>query len=367
MRAFACPNCGLLAFFENSVCVRCQTPLGFRAPTRELLAIGPPPAPDGGPGGAAAGSGGAQDGFVRGANAATAECNWILTEEEHATHDGLCLSCRLTRTRPNDHDITGLAAFAETEAAKRRLVFQLLDLGLPVDPYDEGVEEGLAFDLLSSQFAAVTTGHDDGLITLDLAEADDAYREEVRTDLGEAYRTLLGHLRHEIGHYYWPILIRDDGPGIERVRALFGDERLDYGEALDAHYQNGPPADWRDHYVSSYATMHPWEDWAETFAHYLHIRDTLQTAAAFGVSVAGPDAPTDAREYLEAVPEADVTGRPFTDILDEWLPLTYALNAINRSMGHGDLYPFVLAPAVIDKLTFVHDLMPVGAITPASR
>ena len=123
----------------------------------------------------------------------------------------------------------------------------------------------------------MVTGHADGVITLDLAESDDVHRERRRAELGEPYRTLLGHFRHEIGHYYWPILVERAG-ALERCRALFGDERADYGEALERHYADGPPADWAERHVSAYATMHPWEDWAETFAHYLHIRDTLQTA-----------------------------------------------------------------------------------------
>jgi hypothetical protein len=225
------------------------------------------------------------------------------------------------------------------------LLYQLRDLGLPIG--DE-----LAFDLLSSRGGPVTTGHADGVITIDLAESDDAQRERRRTDLGEPYRTLLGHFRHEIGHYYWPMLIeRTDG--LESWRQLFGDERRDYGSALKRHYEDGPPEDWAERYVSTYATMHPWEDWAETFAHYLHIRDTLQTASAYRMIVAGPVEAAD--ESLIAVPVDDPGARGFDEIVEEWLPLTYALNAINRSMGQDDLYPFTLAPTVIEKLAFVHD------------
>ena len=175
----------------------------------------------------------------------------------------------------------------------------------------------------------------------------------MRVDLGEPYRTVLGHLRHEIGHYYWPWLVERAGH-LDAYRARFGDERLDYGEAIDQHYREGPPADWPDRYVSSYATMHPWEDWAETFAHYLHIRDTLQTAAAFGIEVHGA--------AVDADP-AEVDGdEDIATILAEWFPLTYALNAVERSMGKDDLYPFVLAPEVVAKIGFVHEMagMPVA-------
>jgi hypothetical protein len=235
------------------------------------------------------------------------------------------------------------------EGAKRRLLFELGELGLPV-----GAE--LRFDLLSSARGPVTTGHADGLVTLDLAESDDAHRERMRQELGEPYRTLLGHFRHEVGHYYWTVLAPDE-PRRERARALFGDERADYAAALERHYAQGAPPDWSERHVSAYATMHPAEDWAETFAHYLHIRDTLQTAAAHRVRVLGPEAvarvgPVDA---LVSVPREEP--RAFDEILQSWLPLTYALNALNRSMGRDDLYPFVLTEPVVAKLALVHDLV----------
>jgi hypothetical protein len=238
-----------------------------------------------------------------------------------------------------------MAQFATAEQAKRRLLFGLLDLGLPLT-------DDLGFDLLSSRAGAVTTGHDSGLITIDLAESDDARREARRAELDEPYRTLLGHFRHEIGHYYFPILVGRNGP-LEQARVLFGDERVDYQTALDRHYRDGPPPDWPERHVSAYATMHPFEDWAETFAHYLHIRDTLQTAAAFGIVVAGPEQSDD--RSLTAAPQQDVGRRSMQSILSDWFPLTYALNAVNRSMGRDDLYPFALAATVTGKLSFVHD------------
>jgi hypothetical protein len=233
------------------------------------------------------------------------------------------------------------------ERAKRRVLVQLMELGLP------GIRDGaLAFDLLSSAERPVTTGHADGVITIDLAESDDARREARRAQLGEPYRTMLGTLRHELGHYMQPLLLVGD-EAWTACRSLFGDDRVDYGEALERHYTDGPPLDWEDRYVSAYATMHPWEDWAETFAHYLHITDTLETAAEFGVAVEGPRAVV-ADDSLAAVPMADPGEHDFATLLGSWLPLTYALNAINRSMGRDDLYPFALAPAVVKKLSFVH-------------
>jgi hypothetical protein len=324
MLSFACDHCGHLVFFENTVCLNCSTPLGFVPERLNLVALE-----------------GANAHLERCANAELATCNWMV-----ARPGELCRSCELTRTRPNDADRLGLVAFATAEGAKRRVVMQLLDLRLP------GVRPGrLAFDLLSSEQEPVATGHADGVITIDLAESDDARREERRAELGEPYRTMLGHLRHELAHYFQPLVLDDDGWAA--CRQLFGDERKDYVQALEHHYEQGAPSDWAERYVSAYATMHPWEDWAETFAHYLHIRDTLQTAAEYGVTVRGPRAVTLDRS-LKATPQPEAGDRAFTEVLDNWLPLTYALNAVNRSMGRDDLYPFTLAQPVIDKLEFVH-------------
>ncbi|MDQ2678812.1 MAG: putative zinc-binding peptidase [Actinomycetota bacterium] len=335
MRSFACPTCAQLVFFDNSVCLRCDTQIGLDPSTLELVE------PD--------------ESAVRCANQLVAACNWLVPAGS-GSDDGLCLSCQLTRTRPDDTDAEALAAFADAERQKRRLVFQLLDLGLPVVPFDDDAGTGMAFDLLSSRFDQVMTGHADGVITLDLAESDDVHRERVRQQLGEAYRTVLGHLRHEIGHYYWEVLVDEDR--IEAFRSLFGDETLDYGEALERHYESGPPAEWAELHVSEYATMHPWEDWAETFAHYLHIRDALQTAASFGIEVHGPAADVgDDDHELEVAPEESEDGRAIDDIVADWLALSYALNAMSRSLGNDDLYPFVLAPKVVEKLGYVHDLV----------
>jgi hypothetical protein len=307
-----------LVFFENSACLRCRSALAFDWDARELRTR--PEAP-------------------RCANFTVIGCNGLA----HADGE-LCYACAFTRTRPNDADTHGLAQWAAAEGAKRRLLFELGELGLPTG--------GLRFDLLSSAGAPVTTGHADGLITLDLAESDDEEREQRRVQMGEPYRTLLGHMRHEVGHFYFTKLVTDDAT-LAAARAVFGDERADYQAALDRHYAQGPPPDWPESYVSAYATMHPSEDWAETFAHVLHLRDTLQTARAYGVRVDGPAG----RPDLHAEPVV-VEGRVgLREVLDDWLGLTYALNALNRSLGYDDLYPFVLSGPVIEKLDFVDDLV----------
>jgi len=339
VRSFSCDVCGRLLVFENSVCVTCGTRQGFDPARMELR-----PVPSDGS-------------LLPCANLAIARCNWLVPAP-----GGLCRCCLLTRTRPADGDGPGLEAFARTEAAKRRLVHQLLDLGLPVVPLAEDAERGLAFDLLSSATSPVITGHADGVVTIDLAEGHDAHREAMRVEMAEPYRTLLGHVRHEVGHYFWVVLVQGNGlvpaGDLERFRSLFGDDREDYAAALERHYSAGPPADWGNAFVSAYATAHAWEDWAETFAHYLHIRDTLQTAGAYGLVVTGPDRQLADGSDLVAVPsEHDLSQVPVQTLIDTWLPLTYALNAVNRSMGKDDLYPFVLSPRVISKLDFVHGLV----------
>ncbi len=248
------------------------------------------------------------------------------------------------------------AALAVLEDAKRQVISALAGLGLPLaSRVSEDPERGLAFDFLQSPEGGlrVLTGHRDGLITLNIEEADDVHRERMRTSLHEPYRTLVGHFRHEVGHYYWDRLVADS-PWLESFRALFGDERADYAAALRMNYQHGPPPQWPLRYVSAYASTHPWEDWAETWAHYLHMVDALGTALSFGI---GPDAI--AMPFDCFLPEALYDpGRPgaeqFLGLVNSWLKLTSVLNELCRSMGQPDFYPFALPGAAVRKLHFVH-------------
>jgi hypothetical protein len=344
MLVFTCDNCGQLVFFENDQCLRCCSPLGYSEASRSVVSlteVGPNQFVE------------LSEPLMTWQRCATADvtgCNWLVP----ADTDAMCQSCVLTRTRPADDDVEGMEEFVRAESAKRRLIFQLDELGLPIDPRSAS-GTGLAFDLLSSTERKVITGHDDGLITLDLAEADDEHREHLRLHLNEPYRTLLGHFRHEIGHYYWSVLV-DDPITLAACRTLFGDDTADYGEAVDRHYDNDTQtASWGDAYISRYATMHPYEDWAETFSHYLHILDTLQTAGSFGlrssgtIALAGPIGSTDSTR-------PDDSGS-FGELIDHWLEMSYALNQVNRSMGRDDLYPFVLPPTVIRKLAFVDKMV----------
>lgn len=336
MRDFNCPNCGQRLAFENSKCLSCGAALGFSLHDMALLVIAPQEESE---------HAGAVDEtrYRLCANLHLAECNWLV---ERAPIAKLCVSCALTRTRPHDTDTTALAAFATAERAKRRLIAELYELKLPVVGRDDDPEYGLAFDLLSSGPQQVFTGHASGVITLDLAEGDDVHREQLRVAMAEPYRTLLGHFRHEIGHYYFYRLVSPSPDYLARFEALFGDPDLDYQQALDRHYSAGAPAGWKKDHVSSYATMHPAEDWAETFAHYLHIRDTLDTAAAFSLAPAG--ATFDRRALGPS---------GFDTIIEMWLPLSWALNMVNRSMGRDDLYPFVLPHPVLEKMRFIHTVI----------
>ena len=345
MRAFSCPVCSRLVTFESDRCLHCGAAMAFDPALRGLVAL------DFGTVAVADAATQAVEGRERCGNAVLIGCNWLAAGDDDP--DALCASCALTRTRPADDDEEGLARFAGAERQKRRLHFELLELGLPIAD-GQRQEGGLVFDLLSSANEPVTTGHADGVITMDLAEEDDVHREKMREQLDEPYRTVLGHLRHEVGHYYWTVLVGSAGDDelLADCRALFGDDREDYGAALDRHYAEGAPDDWPERHVSAYATMHPAEDWAETFAHYLHLWDALQTASSYRVSVAGPAHVTDPTGTFAGRIETPVVGR-FPEALQQWLPLSYALNALNRSLGNEDLYPFVLAPPVVEKLAFV--------------
>lgn len=343
VKGFGCARCGQLVFFDNSQCLRCQAALGFDPGRKTLLTLTPD--------GDLLSVMGRQEKFRRCTHAARG-CNWLLPAQEA---DAPCLSCAMSTVQPPEASEAHADAVIDAEKAKRRVIAQLLTMELPMQPDPPGASNGLSFVLQASQpDAPAMTGHANGVITLALDESDSVHREQLKRSLGEPYRTLLGHFRHEIGHYYWIRLVEEKGQ-LEAFRGLFGDERADYANALAAHYESGGDPDWPARYVSAYASSHPWEDWAETFAHYLHISDVLDTAAAFGIHVAGPRGPGLNRPSLAASPVFDLSTMAFEEVVGEWLPLSYALNALTRSMGKEDLYPFVLAPAAVQKLSFVHD------------
>ena len=350
MKLFTCQHCGQLLYFENTVCERCGRALGFLPELTTLSAL----EQEGEHWRALAGP---RKLYKPCANVAYGTCNWQIEADAEGDY---CLACRHNRTIPDLSVPENVTNWRKLEFAKNRLMYTVLKLGLPHPTKQDDPDRGLAFDFLadpetpSGDAPRVMTGHDNGLITIALAEADDAERERRRTQMGEPYRTLLGHMRHEVGHYYWDRLVADRG-AFDEFRAMFGDEREDYGEALQRHYARNQADRWDDAYVSSYARAHAWEDFAETWAHYLHIVDTLETAAAFRLRVDPHAAKAD---DLSAEVDFDVYRVPTVEpIVEAWLPLSFAVNSLNRSMGHADLYPFVLSAPVIEKLGYIHRLV----------
>jgi len=349
MKIFHCDHCQQLVFFENVQCLKCYRPLAYLPDLGVVGSLEP-----------------VRPGIWRCPIQRVTEqtyrlcenydreniCNWaVLIEDTHP----LCRSCRLTRVIPDLSRQGHKEAWYRLEVAKRRLVYSLLSLGLPLENRVDNPTQGLAFEFLADSVASQAgprlTGHLNGVIVINVAEADDAEREKRRHQMHEPYRTLLGHFRHESGHYYWDRLVK----GRDRIcafRNLFGDERKDYAEALRRHYE-GISVDWQQRFVSGYASTHPWEDWAETWAHYLHMSDALETAAACGLTLRPhrTDEPS-LKASAQVGPQAS-----FDRMIDDWFPLTYALNNLNRGLGLPDSYPFVLSPLAIDKLRFVHDTL----------
>jgi len=343
-----CPHCRHFLYLDTLTCPNCEADLGFHILTRQFYGI--------------------RHGqvVIDGQTWYTCSnrewaCNWLVWEDAPA---GRCFSCRLTRKRPAANDTVALEKLAKTEEAKRRLVLQLGDLGLPIVPWDVK-PGGLGFDLTSSlsDGKPVMIGHSNGIISIDLAESLDDRREALRVKLGEPYRTMLGHLRHEVGHYYQNVLLTDDQSWAQ-CRALFGDERESYRDALQRHYKLGAPPEWHQGFISEYATMHPWEDFAETFAHYLHITGTLQTAGAIGIHL---DSTVTNLRDTDVVPLESYQDEPIQRLLTDWEWMSQGFNRINRAMGFGDLYPFDLVGPVRHKLAFMHDIITRAPLTTAEQ
>lgn len=349
MNIFHCDHCQQLVFFENVYCLNCGHALAYLPDLddmgsleKDAQGVWRSPIQT---------ANGQQHMYRLCANYhRDTVCNWAIPADD--PHE-LCSACRLTRVIPDLSIAANKEAWYRLEVAKRRLVYGFMQLHLPIRNKSDDPERGLAFEFLASppNSKPVLTGHHDGVITINIAEADDLQREKQRLQWHEPYRTLLGHFRHESGHYYWDRLLADNPQQLERARELFGDERRDYQAALDQHYNQGAPADWQQTFISAYAAAHPWEDWAETWAHYLHMTDALETAAAVGLSLRPKrqDEPTMSSKDLQ------YTSTDFEHLIEKWYPVTYALNNFSRGLGHGDSYPFVLSPPVVAKLKFVHD------------
>lgn len=325
MRRFSCPSCQAEVFFTNTACLTCGTQLVY-APGQGF-------APS-------------TDGAIACANREVIGCNWAAEGE-----GGLCLSCQHTSLLP-DLSVEGQTeAWAKIEAAKRSLIRALYHLGLPLTDAEGRPSPRFEFkaDPLDRAAPRVLTGHADGVITLNIAEADDSAREATRAAMGEPYRTLAGHFRHEVAHHYEDVLTEGRPEQLSALRQVFGDDRQDYGEALSRHYANGAPQGWEQEYISSYATAHPWEDFAETWAHVLHLLDGLETARAFGL--VSDDLPADL---------PGLAALPMPRLAEAWIHLSVALNAVNQAMGHETFYPFVLTPTVIAKMEAIRSLIANG-------
>lgn len=327
MIRFYCP-CGAEIFFDSRICEACKSPLAFNPRTLKFDRIektnkhsNHPPN----------GSRLCQNGVDY------SVCNWLA---DYNAPQGLCFGCQFNRTIPNLARPTNVKLWAIIEANKKRLLFSLIRLGLPLANGWQLPDRGLLFDFLedtrsipTAEPSFVTTGFLAGVITLNVLEADPASRLAQQEAANEVYRTVLGHLRHESGHYVFSLFSEDDSLQKGFFR-LFGDSARDYTAALQSFYANGPLANWHQHHITPYASAHPSEDWAETWGHYLHIQDTLETAASFGLVDAYP-------EYLD-----------FRQKIQSWRRLSVGFNELNRSMGLSDAYPFVINDNVAEKLGF---------------
>ncbi|MBT9368778.1 putative zinc-binding metallopeptidase [Rhizobium sp. CSW-27] len=349
MRLYQCDHCGQSIHFDNRVCVNCGHRLAFVPERLAMHALRE-----------------GADGSWRlvadrwhavrlCANEVNDICNWTVPAEGQET---FCLACRHNRLVPDAATKAGLLQFRRISQAERHLFYSLLRWNLPRTTRAEDPDHGLVFDFLvddvrpDGSVKPAVTGHENGRIAIRAAEADDVTREQVRVSMNEPYRTLLGHFRHETGHYIWQKLVEDRGR-LGPFREAFGDERQDYAEALRRNYEEGPPADWQEHFISTYASSHPWEDFAECFAHYLHIVDTLETARAFGMVVE----PRGHEDLASEVGFDPYRARNAAQLVDVWIPFGVALNSVHRSMGMPDLYPFILTSTVVAKLEFIHGLV----------
>ena len=349
MKLFDCNNCGQILYFENTHCENCNFPLGFSSDTMDLLTLQP-----------------IDNGHLFQdiidqtvyrycSNAGYNACNWLIPVNSNAV---FCKACQLNRTIPNLYVPGNLQLWRKIEVAKHRLIYTLLRLNLPISENETPADHNLQFDFLcGTDEDRILTGHQNGLITFNVLEADRLIREKTRAAMGEMYRTLIGHFRHEIGHYYWVLLIERNPDNLQAFRQLFGNDQQDYQEALKRHYRNKDNQSWKGNYISQYASTHPWEDWAECWAHYLHILDTLETAYAYGMQIS-PQVTSDRQDYFDvAIQQDPFVGQPDINLLiDQWVPLSSAINSMNRSMGQPDIYPFYISEKVVEKLSFIHDL-----------
>ncbi len=343
MKIFECGHCQHPLYFENNSCENCGHLSGYRDTDRKMLTFDPE--------GTSLVSDREQIEYRYCKNKQHDVCNWLIEKDDPHEY---CRACQLNRTVPNLSQSKNYEGWRNLEVAKHRLVYQIQKIGLDL-PSKMVQEDGLCFDFVARQGNPnLMTGHASGVITILLREADSVLREQARRQLLEPYRTLIGHLRHEVGHYFWERLVMIDPRVQASFREIFGDESVSYADALQRYYQEGAPDDWQKGFISKYATSHPWEDWAETWAHYLHIMDMVETAHFFKLKVDPKKMSADMQMKVSFDP---YTVKNFDKIIQKCVPLSFAVNSINRAMGIPDVYPFVISPAVVRKMKFIHRLL----------
>ncbi|MBX2840634.1 MAG: putative zinc-binding peptidase [Flammeovirgaceae bacterium] len=352
MKIYTCGNCSNPLYFENSTCLNCNLPVGFSPDQEKMIALKKENEAD-----TFREIRICRNKYKFCENHQFGVCNWLVPVKEE---ESFCKACRLNKTIPPLAEEDAHKKWRKIEKAKLRMVYSLIRLNLPVQPKkdeDDITDPGLAFDFLSQQKSEnpVLTGHANGLVTINIEEANELEIVKNKIDFGERYRTLLGHFRHEIGHYYWDILIKENQQNLTKFRSLFGDEQLDYQTGIESYYKNGAPQNWAETFISQYASAHPWEDWAESWAHYLHIMDTLETASYFNIAIKPEGKKRKFMGYGTIKNPYEI--KQFKTIVNSWFPLSFAVNSLNRSMGYQDFYPFVFSPIIIEKLSFIHQVI----------
>jgi hypothetical protein len=343
MKIFQCGHCAQSLFFESHSCENCGHLSGFRDEDRTMLTFDPKKE--------VLLSDREQKEYKYCKNKEYNVCNWVVEKD---APEEFCQACQLNRTIPNLSDEENFEKWKNLEVAKHRLIYQLQKLGLDLKSKLD-TKEGFCFDFVVQKHnPKLMTGHANGVITILLKEADSVLREQMRLQLLEPYRTLIGHLRHEIGHYFWDQLVYNDKKVLAEYRIIFGNEELNYGDSLNKYYKEGAPENWQESFISKYATSHPWEDWAETWAHYLHIMDMLETSYFFGLNVTPIESNNDMKANVSFDPYLVAD---FDIIVKTCIPLSFAVNSINRAMGVPDVYPFIITPAMITKMNFIHQLL----------
>lgn len=349
MNIYTC-YCGNSLFFENSVCLSCYREVGWCPVCKGIHALLP-----NADGSYTCANQQCQAQLVKCHNYAVHDvCNRMIRIESRRNNAvQRCDYCRFNETIPDLSVQGNIAKWYQLEVAKRRLLFTLDLLKLPYGTKADGFELPLSFDFKADiepytwawrnigGGEKVFTGHANGKITINIREADSIEREKLRVNMGETHRTLIGHFRHEIGHYYWQLLVQNKEE--TSFKAHFGDhQNPSYGAALAQYYRNGPTPGWQASYISAYATMHPWEDFAETWGAYLDMVSVLNTAE---------------NAYLLVYERDDRAGINFDSMIANYLRLGIKVNEVNRAMGLMDILPEVFSGPVLLKLRYIHSLI----------